>query len=72
MWLPVLQMAEAWGCHPEEVMARRRGALWARRWSAYQEIRGRIAAKGKPAAAPPDGEPEWVALERQMRERGEG
>jgi hypothetical protein len=64
-------MAEAWGCHPETVMQSRRGALWGRRWGVYQDIKARIEKGGKPAPATPDGEPEWMVLERQARERGE-
>lgn len=71
MWVGVLQMAEAWGMHPEDVLTKRRGALWARRWGVVAEIKGRIQSGGKPAPAPLDGEPEWVVLERQARERGE-
>lgn len=70
MWVAVLQMAEAWGCHPEQVMQAPRGALWARRWGVVAEIKQRITAKGKPAPAPLDGEPEWVVLERQMKAQG--
>ena len=70
MWVGVLQMAEAWGMHPEQVMQQRRGLLWARRWGILHDIKRRIAEGGKPAPMPLDGEPEWMALERQMREQG--
>ena len=36
-WLGVLQMAETWGCHPEDVMTRRGGLKWAARWAAYRK-----------------------------------
>jgi hypothetical protein len=37
LWLGVLQMAEAWGCHPEDVMTRPGGLKWAARWAAYRK-----------------------------------
>lgn len=37
LWLGVLQMAEAWGCHPEDIMTRPGGLKWAARWGAYRK-----------------------------------
>ena len=68
MWLTVLQLAETWGMHPEQVLHAPRGALWARRWGVVVEIRARIQAGDRAAPALLDGEPEWVVLERQLRE----
>jgi hypothetical protein len=36
-WVGVLQMAEAWGCHPQDIMEREGGLLWAARWSFYRK-----------------------------------
>ena len=66
-WLGVLQMAEDWGQAPETILTVRRGPLWAARWACYKQEQGK-AQRGETGAAPPlDGEPEWVALERQLR-----
>lgn len=35
-------MAEAWGQHPEDILEREGGALWAARWSAYQHELAKI------------------------------
>lgn len=37
LWLGALQMAEDWGCHPEDVMTRSGGLMWAARWAAYRK-----------------------------------
>lgn len=36
VWMGVLQMAEAWGTPPWEIMERRGGLIWAARWAAYK------------------------------------
>ncbi len=36
-WLGVLQMAEEWGCHPEDIMSKPGGLKWAARWAAYRK-----------------------------------
>ena len=41
-WLTALQLAEAWGCHPEDVMRRKRGVLWAARWVVYQNALAKV------------------------------
>jgi len=37
IWISALQMAEAWGCHPEDIMTRPGGLMWAARWAFYQK-----------------------------------
>lgn len=41
-WLTALQLAEAWGGHPEDHMQRPRGILWAARQAAYKEQRAKV------------------------------
>jgi hypothetical protein len=36
LWLGAIQMAEAWGCHPADIMARPGGLMWAARWAEYR------------------------------------
>lgn len=36
-WLGVLQMAEAWGVPPWEIMDAEGSLLWAARWAAYRK-----------------------------------
>ena len=37
LWMGVLQMAEAWGQHPADILTRPGGLMWAARWAAYQK-----------------------------------
>jgi hypothetical protein len=37
LWVTALQLAEAWGQHPEDIMTRRGGLKWARRYVVYHE-----------------------------------
>jgi len=46
-WVEVLQMAEAWGQHPDDIMHRPGGLRWAARWGAYQRALARIRAMDK-------------------------
>lgn len=69
-WLGVLQMAEDWGKAPEEILAMRRGPLWAARWACYREERAKAERGGPAPAQPYEGEPEWVTLEREMQHAG--
>lgn len=58
---------------PETVFTMRRGMYWAQRWSVYQDIKRNIEEKRKPTpAADPDGEPEWMVLERRMKGTADG
>lgn len=41
-WLTALQLAEAWGEHPQDIMEREGGITWAARWVVYQKARERI------------------------------
>jgi hypothetical protein len=41
-WLGVLQMAEAWGVPPWEIMRAPGSLLWAARWAAYRKEVHRI------------------------------
>jgi len=36
IWLSALQMAEAWGCPPWEIMRERGSLVWAARWAEYR------------------------------------
>ena len=36
-WASALQMAEAWGIHPADVLARPGGLYWAARFRAYRD-----------------------------------
>jgi len=58
-------MAEAWGQTPETILTMRRGPLWAARWACYrQELAAIERGASGGGAAPLDGEPEWLTLER--------
>ena len=41
-WLTALQLAEAWGQHPEDIMRRPRGLLWAARYVVYQKALAKV------------------------------
>ena len=41
-WLTALQLAEAWGQHPEDVMTRRGGLKWAARYIVYQKALDKV------------------------------
>jgi hypothetical protein len=36
-WIAALQMAEEWGCHPEDIMTRPGGLKWAARRAFYKQ-----------------------------------
>lgn len=41
-WIAALQMAEEWGCHPQDIMERPGGLMWAARWSFYKRQMRRV------------------------------
>lgn len=38
-----MQLAEVWGCHPEDVMNRPGGLMWAARYSFYRKQQNVVA-----------------------------
>jgi hypothetical protein len=36
-WVTALQLAEAWGCHPQDIMDRPGGLRWAHRYVFYKK-----------------------------------
>jgi hypothetical protein len=38
IWLTALQLAEAWGMHPDDVLQRPGGLKWAARWACYRDM----------------------------------
>lgn len=36
-WLTAIQLAEAWGQHPQDIMERKGGVLWAARYVVYHK-----------------------------------
>lgn len=42
-WVLALQLAEVWGCHPEDIMNRPGGLMWAARYSFYRKQQNVVA-----------------------------